>query len=57
MDIGVIDLFCGVGGISYGFKQAGIIPRLGVDTDKACEYPYTFNNEAPYRWPFFAEPP
>jgi len=41
MDIGVIDLFCGVGGISYGFKQAGIIPRLGVDTDKACEYPYT----------------
>jgi len=34
----VIDLFCGIGGASLGFKQAGYNIRLGVDIDgKACE--------------------
>jgi DNA (cytosine-5)-methyltransferase 1 len=28
-----IDLFCGIGGLSYGFKKAGFTPLLGVDID------------------------
>ena len=36
-DLKVIDLFCGAGGLSEGFRQAGFDIRLGVDTDgDAC---------------------
>lgn len=27
-----VDLFCGAGGLSLGLRQAGLVPRLGVDT-------------------------
>ena len=30
----VIDLFCGAGGLSYGFKQAGCNIVLGIDNDE-----------------------
>ncbi len=29
-----IDLFCGAGGLSYGFEQAGFKALLGIDNDK-----------------------
>lgn len=32
----VVDLFCGVGGISLGFFNAGFDVRLGMDLDGAC---------------------
>ena len=33
-----IDLFCGCGGLSYGFEQAGFHILLGIDNDaKALE--------------------
>ena len=32
----VIDLFCGAGGLSYGFVQAGYNVIIGVDNDKAA---------------------
>lgn len=39
-----IDLFCGAGGMSSGFKEAGIIAKLGVDFAlKAC-ITYNINN-------------
>lgn len=39
-----IDLFCGAGGMSSGFKEAGIIAKLGVDFAlKAC-MTYNINN-------------
>jgi DNA (cytosine-5)-methyltransferase 1 len=44
--IQAIDLFCGAGGLTCGLKKAGIKVRLGVDVDPACEYPYTYNNNA-----------
>ena len=32
-----IDLFCGIGGLSYGLKQAGLIPLMGIDIEEhAC---------------------
>lgn len=39
-----IDLFCGVGGLTYGLRQAGIRMVAGVDVDPACEFPFTRNN-------------
>jgi DNA (cytosine-5)-methyltransferase 1 len=42
--IGVIDLFCGAGGLTRGFIDAGLQVRLGVDVDEACRYPYEKNN-------------
>jgi DNA (cytosine-5)-methyltransferase 1 len=29
----VVDIFCGAGGLSEGFKQAGFDPLLGIDSD------------------------
>ncbi|MGA7733589.1 MAG: DNA cytosine methyltransferase [Chloroflexia bacterium] len=39
-----IDLFCGVGGITHGFRLEGLNVVAGVDSDVSCEYPYTNNN-------------
>jgi DNA (cytosine-5)-methyltransferase 1 len=36
MNLNVIDLFCGCGGLSYGFIQAGFNVILGIDNDKAA---------------------
>lgn len=41
--IEAVDLFCGVGGLSYGLKQAGIDVRGGFDVDVACRHPYEQN--------------
>lgn len=29
----VIDLFCGAGGFSWGWRKAGLVPRIGIDND------------------------
>lgn len=47
-DVSAVDLFCGAGGLTHGLRQAGIDVRLGVDIEEACEYPYTFNNDAAF---------
>jgi DNA (cytosine-5)-methyltransferase 1 len=46
--ISAVDLFCGVGGLSYGLQEAGIDVVAGVDIDPACEYPYETNIRAPF---------
>lgn len=43
-----IDLFCGAGGLTYGLRKAGISIEAGIDLDPACEFPFTFNNDARY---------
>lgn len=44
MKIKTVDLFCGVGGLTYGLQKAGIPVVAGIDIDQSCEYAYTHNN-------------
>lgn len=44
----VIDLFCGAGGLSHGFKLEGFNIVAGVDIDEKCRYPFERNNDAPF---------
>ena len=44
----VVDLFCGAGGLSYGFKSEGFALAAGIDIDETCRFPYATNNQAPF---------
>ena len=48
MSIKVVDLFCGIGGLTHGFVMEDIDVVAGYDIDKTCEYPYTANNQAEF---------
>ena len=37
----VIDLFSGIGGLTYGLQLAGLNVVAGIDNDGGCEYGYT----------------
>lgn len=39
----VIDLFCGIGGLSYGLKCQGMKILAGFDLDYTCQYAYESN--------------
>lgn len=41
--IEVVDLFCGIGGLSYGLKTAGFHILAGFDLDHTCQYAYESN--------------
>jgi DNA (cytosine-5)-methyltransferase 1 len=43
MQIGVVDLFCGIGGLSLGFKNEGFDIIAGVDSDVSCKFAYEKN--------------
>ncbi|WP_338654198.1 DNA cytosine methyltransferase [Sporosarcina psychrophila] len=40
----IVDLFCGAGGMSLGFKQAGFKIAFANDIDPACVETYSFNH-------------
>lgn len=42
--IGVVDLFSGIGGLTCGMRQAGLGVIAGVDIDEECQYAYEANN-------------
>ena len=42
----VIDLFCGVGGLTHGFVLEGFNVVAGIDSDPSCKYAYEKNNGA-----------
>lgn len=44
----VIDLFCGVGGLSHGFVLEGFDVAAGVDLDESCKYAFETNNDAEF---------
>lgn len=48
MTYGVIDLFCGVGGLTFGLEKAGLNVVAGYDLDATCEYAYNHNNNAKF---------
>ena len=39
-----VDLFCGIGGLTYGLRKAGICVRAGIDSDSSCRSAYERNN-------------
>lgn len=39
MKINAVDLFCGVGGLTYGIQQAGINVVAGYDIDEKANLP------------------
>ena len=41
----VIDLFCGAGGLSYGFERAGFRTLLGIDNDEAALKTFELNHK------------
>ena len=38
-----VDLFCGIGGLSFGLEQSGIPVKLGVDIDARCKHAFEHN--------------
>lgn len=45
----VIDLFCGVGGLTHGFQNIGFDVVAGIDFDKSCKYAYETNNNSSFK--------
>lgn len=43
-----IDLFCGIGGLSYGLMRAGIKVVAGYDIDESCRGAFESNIKAPF---------
>lgn len=44
----VIDLFCGIGGMTHGFVNEGFKVVAGIDNDPTCAYGYERNNSAAF---------
>lgn len=42
----VIDLFCGIGGLSHGFVKENFDVVAGIDTDTTCKFAFEKNNNA-----------
>jgi len=45
-NVKVIDLFCGIGGLTHGFVKEGFNVVAGIDIDTSCKYGYEKNNKA-----------
>ena len=48
MKINAVDLFCGIGGLTYGIQQAGINVVAGYDIDEKSKFAYEYNNDAKF---------
>ncbi|HIR89830.1 MAG TPA: DNA cytosine methyltransferase [Candidatus Fimimorpha faecalis] len=46
MNCVAVDLFCGIGGLTYGIRKAGIVVAAGIDIDPTCQYAYEENNKS-----------
>lgn len=44
----VVDLFCGAGGLTHGFRQQGFKVAAGIDIDEDCRFPFETNNDSPF---------
>lgn len=48
MPIQVVDLFCGVGGLTRGLLNAGLNVVAGFDLDETCCFTYEINNDVTF---------
>lgn len=46
LSIFAVDLFCGIGGLTYGLNKSGIKVVAGVDVDEKCKFAFEENNDA-----------
>lgn len=46
MNIAAVDLFCGIGGLTYGLRKSGIPVTAGIDVDEDAKHAYEVNNTA-----------
>lgn len=46
MPSAVIDLFCGVGGLTHGLQLSGLNVVAGFDIEESCRYAYEHNNNS-----------
>ena len=44
----VIDLFCGIGGLTHGFKLENFKVTAGFDIDESCKFAYECNNSSKF---------
>lgn len=44
----VVDLFCGAGGLTHGFRLEDYSVKAGIDIDEDCRFAYEYNNGAPF---------
>ena len=48
--IGVVDLFCGIGGLSHGMYQNGFDILAGFDIDSTCKFAFEYNNNSVFHY-------
>lgn len=48
MPSAVVDLFCGVGGLTHGLQLSGLNVVAGFDIEESCRYAYENNNQAAF---------
>lgn len=46
--IKVIDLFCGIGGLTHGLIKEGLDVVAGIDNDNFCKFGYEYNNKTKF---------
>ncbi|HHS3623347.1 TPA: DNA cytosine methyltransferase, partial [Proteus mirabilis] len=46
MEVRVVDLFCGAGGLTHGLIQSGLTVSAGIDIASECKFAYEFNNDS-----------
>ena len=46
MKVNAVDLFCGLGGLTYGLEKTGINVVAGIDIESTCQFPYEANTNA-----------
>ena len=44
----VIDLFCGIGGLTKGLELSGLNVVAGIDVDETCKFAYERNNNSKF---------
>ena len=46
--IKIIDLFCGIGGLTHGLIKEGLDVVAGIDNDLSCKFGYEYNNKTQF---------